>query len=92
MFGASGGKSGVRVPLHTWQHNCLVWTGPETKSLQVFVDGDLKIDVNYYTLEQRRVLSEEGVVVLGQYRQSSGNVSFDHVLVFVILRTQNLIT
>jgi len=74
MFGASGGASGVRANLNTWQHNCLVWTGPDTKSLQAYVDGDLKIDLNYYTLEERRLLSQEGAIVLGQHRQSSGRM------------------
>ena len=76
MFGASGGGSGVRPALDTWQHNCLVWTGPQTKTLQAYVDGDLKIDLNYYTLETNRSLSDGGAIVLGQYRQSSGKVVF----------------
>ena len=76
MFGASGGNSGVRTPLNTWQHNCLVWSGPQNKSLQAYVDGDLKSDLKYYTLEEERVLSEEGAIILGQYRQANGRNLF----------------
>lgn len=85
MFGASGGSSGVRTPLNTWQHNCLVWTGPQNKSLQAYVDGDLKIDLNYYTLDEWRVLSEEGAIILGQYRQANGGI-------FIVVSQQHFLS